>query len=424
MRRRRILISAFACRPGMGSEPGTGWACATMMAAHCDVWVITRGQNRDVIEEEMSRHPIAGLHFVYVDLPRWIPGLRKPRQEFQLLYYFWQLAAYFEAKRLCAAFDIDLIHHVTYQKFWAPSFVALLPVPFVWGPVGGGETMPPGFLRRCELRGRLYETARWCARSMGECDPFVRLTARRSSTALASTHESADRIRMIGGRNTEVYSAIGITQEDLDVLDGVPGAEGETVRFLSIGRMLHWKGFDLGLTAFARAGLEGAEYWLIGDGPERPRLEALAAELGIAANTRFHGEITRARTLELLGQSDVLLHPSLHESGGLVCLEAMAARRPVVCLDWGGPALQVDEETGIRIAVDDPDQVIDDLAEAMSRSRDGRRSFARPWVTPDDGASRLTISGRARSSATARSTTTCWRRPIAARCRPRPEPAT
>ena len=367
MRRRKILISAFACRPGEGSEPGKGWACARTMARHHDVWVLTRGRYRELIEEAMRRDPVPGLRFVYLDLPEWILRATKPNQEFQVLYYLWQLAGYFVARRLYREVRIELIHHVSYSKFWAPSFVAMLPVPFVWGPVGGGESMPPGFVGRCSMQGRMYEGLRALARWLGECDPFVRMTARRSKVALATTRESAARMRAIGGSSTTVYPAIGITQEDLDVFDALASRDADRVRFLSIGQLIHWKGFDLGLAAFARANLEDAEYWLVGDGPERARLEALAARLDIQDNVRFVGQKTRTETLRILGQADVLVHPSLHESGGLVCLEALAARRPVICLDWGGPAIQVADGTGIRVAVRDAEQVTADLANAMKR---------------------------------------------------------
>jgi glycosyltransferase involved in cell wall biosynthesis len=367
MRRRKILISAFACRPGEGSEPGKGWACARTMARHHDVWVLTRGRYRELIEEAMHRDPVPGLRFVYLDLPEWILRATKPNQEFQVFYYLWQLAAYFVARRLCREVGIELIHHVSYSKFWAPSFVAMLPVPFVWGPVGGGESMPRGFVGRCSMQGRMYEGLRALARWLGECDPFVRMTARRSKVALATTRESAARMRAIGGWSTTVYPAIGITQEDLDVFDALASRDAHGVRFLSIGQLIHWKGFDLGLAAFAWAALEAAEYWLVGDGPERARLEALAARLDIKDKVRFFGQKARTETLRILGQADVLVHPSLHESGGLVCLEALAARRPVICLDWGGPAIQVADGTGIRVAVRDAEQVTADLADAMKR---------------------------------------------------------
>ena len=82
---------------------------------------------------------------------------------------------------------------------------------------------------------------------------------------------------------------------------------------------------------------------------------------------RFFGEIPRAKGLEKLAECDVLIHPSLHDSGGWVCLEAMAAGRPVVCLDLGGPGVQVTEETGIKIKATSPQETVDCLANAILR---------------------------------------------------------
>jgi glycosyltransferase involved in cell wall biosynthesis len=132
-----------------------------------------------------------------------------------------------------------------------------------------------------------------------------------------------------------------------------------------IGRLLHWKGFHLGLLAFAAANLADAEYWLLGEGAEQKNLQLLVEQLGIAKQVKFWGRLSREDTLSKLKECHVLVHPSLHDSGGLVCMEAMATSRPVICLDLGGPASQVTEETGFKIAAIDRDQTIGDIAEAM-----------------------------------------------------------
>jgi len=136
------------------------------------------------------------------------------------------------------------------------------------------------------------------------------------------------------------------------------------------------------LRAFARFHREfpASEYWLIGEGPERGRLERLAQELDVTGRVTFWGSETRTEVLEKLADCDVLLHPALHESGGLVSLEAMAAGRPVICLDLGGLALQVTEDTGIRVPAVSPQQAVAGLAAALSRiARDPclRASLAR-----------------------------------------------
>src|SRR5207302_1733788 len=106
---------------------------------------------------------------------------------------------------------------------------------------------------------------------------------------------------------------------------------------------------------------------ILGDGPERSRLEELAARLGVRDRVVFWGKLPRAQALEKLAGCEVLVHPSLHDSGGWVCLEAMAAGRPVICLDLGGPGLQVTDATGIKAPALMPGQVVKGLAEAIKR---------------------------------------------------------
>jgi glycosyltransferase involved in cell wall biosynthesis len=110
-----------------------------------------------------------------------------------------------------------------------------------------------------------------------------------------------------------------------------------------------------------------AEYWVIGKGPQQAYLESLVKELGISHRVKIWGALPRAQTLEKLSECDVLVHPSLHDSGGWVCLEAMASGRPVICLDLGGPGVQVTDETGFRIRAGTPEQAIADMAQVMER---------------------------------------------------------
>ncbi|MGD1920446.1 MAG: glycosyltransferase family 4 protein, partial [Pleurocapsa sp.] len=126
-----------------------------------------------------------------------------------------------------------------------------------------------------------------------------------------------------------------------------------------------WKGFHLGLRAFARANLPDAEYWILGEGVEAEKLQSLAAELGVAQRVKFWGRLPREQTLDQLSQCHILVHPSLHDSGGWVCLEGMAAGRPILCLDLGGPGVQVTPETGIKVPAHNPQQAVADLAKAM-----------------------------------------------------------
>jgi glycosyltransferase involved in cell wall biosynthesis len=363
----KVLISAYSCEPGKGSERGVGWNLAREVARQHQVWVLTRpDESQEAIEAELKLNPIPNLKFVYFTLPFWQDSLRWGQSgAMQIHYYLWQIQAYFVAKKLCRNLDFDIIHHVTFVKYSSPSFLALLPVPFVWGPLGGAEVYPMAFWQDFNLKNKVYETLRSLARWLGEQDPFARLTAQRSAISYAVTQDTAKRVNDMGAKSVKIFSAIALSDLEIEKLAQCPVIKTTPVRFISIARLLHWKGLHLGLRAFARADLPDAEYWIVGEGTEMARLQTLTRDLGIGDRVKFLGLLPREEVLLKLGQCSVLVHPSLHDSGAGVCLEAMAAGRPVICLDLGGPAEQVTSETGFKVLAESPEASIEAMAKVM-----------------------------------------------------------
>lgn len=363
----KILMSAYSCEPGVGSERGVGWNVAIEAAKYNEVWVLTRpDESKQAIEAYLKSHPIPNLHFVYFTLPFWKDSLRWGQSgPMQVHYYLWQIQAYFVAKRLHDEIKFDIAHHVTFVKYSTPSFLSYLPIPFVWGPIGGGESAPMPFWTDFSPKNKVYESLRWLWRAVGELDFFTRKTAQRSELVYATTEDTAVRVRKLGATNIKIAPETGMSPQDIEQLAQCPPPISSPVRLIGIARLLHWKGFHLSLRAFAQANLLNAEYWILGEGPELDRLKALAVDLGIADRVTLWGLQSRDEVLLKLGQCSALVHPSLHDSGGWVCLEAMAAGRPVICLDLGGPAQQVTAETGFKVPALDPEQTVTALAEAM-----------------------------------------------------------
>lgn len=370
----KILLSAYSCEPGKGSERGVGWNVAREVAKYHEVWVLTRpDESREAIEAELKRNPAPNIHFVYFTLPFWKDSLRWGQSgAMQLHYYLWQIQAYFVGRKLHREIGFDVAHHVTFVRYSSPSFLSFLPVPFLWGPVGGGESAPLKFWADFTLKNKIYEILRWIWRAIGEFDPFALLTAKRSTIAYATTEETAQRLRSLGAYHIEKLSESGISHLEIEQLSQCPFPVGSPVRFINIARLLHWKGIHLGLQAFAQANLPDAEYWILGEGPELDRLQTLAIDLRIAHQVKFWGMLSREEVLLKLGQCIALIHPSLHDSGGWVPLEAMAAGRPIVCLDLGGPAELVTLEVGIKVLAHTPEQAIADMSEAMIKLAENR----------------------------------------------------
>lgn len=62
----KVLLTAFSCHPGRGSEPGIGWGVSQTVAKEHEVWVLTDAANRDGIEKAMKRLSNPRLRFVYI----------------------------------------------------------------------------------------------------------------------------------------------------------------------------------------------------------------------------------------------------------------------------------------------------------------------------------------------------------------------
>jgi glycosyltransferase involved in cell wall biosynthesis len=172
-------------------------------------------------------------------------------------------------------------------------------------------------------------------------------------------------MKKIGARDVRLLAAAALPDSEIALLGALGAPAGDRIRFVSIGNLIYWKTFDLGLRAFAEADIPDSEYLIVGDGPERDRLRTLSRDLGIDDRVRWLGRLPREQVLEKLEMCHALVHPSLHDSGGWVCLEAMAAGRPVICLDLAGPSFLVGPGAGIRIPTESVDSVIQDLAKAM-----------------------------------------------------------
>lgn len=373
----KILLSAYACEPHKGSEPGVGWRWATELArlGH-EVWVITRGNNEPPIAAALERDPMSNLHFVYYDLPQWLAWWKKGGRGVRLYYFLWQIGIYFVARRLNEAIGFDLVHHITFVGVRQPSFMGLLGVPFVFGPAAGGEHAPRRLRKSFPLKARITEWLRDVANRITGFNPLMHLTFRTAAEILVTSEETRQLVPERYRHKCHVGLAIGV-----DLPRHVPQRSGPgSRRIVFVGRLLYWKGVHLALSAVARLIANGlpTRFTVIGEGPDQERLQALARELGIAECVEWVPWISQKRLLRTYSEYDLMLFPSLHDSGGMVVLEAMARGLPVVCLDLGGPGTIVNNTCG-RVVVTrnrSEEEVIADLAGAVETLLQNDRALA------------------------------------------------
>jgi glycosyltransferase involved in cell wall biosynthesis len=369
MKRLKVLVSAYACDPNMGSEPGVGWHWSRQIARFHDVWIITSTHNREPIEQALAKESMPNIHWVYIGLPQWACFWKKGRRGVHLYYYLWQISAYLIGKRLHQEVGFDVVHHVTFGIDWIPSFLAFLPVPFIWGPIVGAQSAGGSFRYTWPWKAQIQEQIRTRVRQCSRVDPLMRWTAHRVALGVASTPQAAEHLFRLGCREVVLQPSVGMSSRDLETLScaRVPKETHGGVRFISVTGLHAFKGLDLALRAFAEVQhhFRQAEWWIVGDGPERGRLMRLADRLDIQAKVHFWGLMPRQDVLTRLQECDVLVYPCLRGAISMACLEAMAVGLPIICLDLGGPALQVTEETGCKVPAITPEQVVTDLTKTM-----------------------------------------------------------
>lgn len=185
--------------------------------------------------------------------------------------------------------------------------------------------------------------------------------------ALAASVEIADvAMELAPGHPVEALTN-GVDTDDFQPVD--PGLGPTERRRLIVPRRLFHKN---GVEYFVRAmpelvRLVDVEAVLVGDGPERDRLEALAAELGVVDRLTFMGARPHVDMPGLLCSAEAAIFPSLMEATSVAALECMACGVPVAASRVGGLPEIVDEEVGTLFEPADPSSLARAVAALLQR---------------------------------------------------------
>lgn len=382
----KILASAYACDPHVGSEPGIGWNWVRQIARQHDCWLITRENNVEAIEERAREEGLDGLHVVGFDLPAWMRFWKHGSRGAVPYFYLWQLGLVPLARRLDREHDFDVVHHLTFASSWIPSGLSWVGKPFVWGPVGQHPVVPERFILEQDRRLRLAERGRQLARTvLAKADPFMRHTVRHADCILSLGEEGMRAWRPRHG--DRIFPMLACGTETDPRAAGTPRRDGP-LRISFVGRLVDQKGIRLAYEAFRRLADEGpaCEFHIFGTGPRGSWLEQRVRADRLDETVFLHGHVPHEEALAGMDESDVFLFPSF-EGAGMVVVEALARGCPVVCLDFGGPGEMVAEERGIRVEAQESFRATaEGLADALRRLRDDealRRRLgagARAWA--------------------------------------------
>lgn len=361
----RVLICAYTCETGRGSEGEIGWRLVHELAKRHEVHVIVRANLRPVHEAELLKSPRPErLSFEYFDLP-WIFRFYKKGKRFFLIYYYlWQIGVGLKARQLQRKNDYNVFHHLIGGMDWMPAGLAFCTGPFVWGPVGSEDTHPI-ILRHLSRRSRMKEKLRVAVRFLlRKCDPFTRFTAFRADIVLSHTPENlplrlASKVRIAIQTGIADHPTLARAKADL--------SRGATLRLLYAGELKDWKGARMALDAALRyfETDPNAELEIIGDGPLRDEMLAVAAAHPHGDRVRFRGRTSMLQLVDALHDADVFLYPSFHHGLATVVLQAMLTGVPVVCIEGDAIGRAIGQDAGITVRLSEERDPVEDLAAAI-----------------------------------------------------------
>ncbi|MCD8081174.1 MAG: glycosyltransferase [Bacteroides sp.] len=377
----KILLSAYACEPNKGSEPGVGWSWAIELSRHHEVWVLTRDNNEPTITDYVEKYPEYkndNLHFVYVGLSKKLTFWKKGRRGMRLFYMMWQRKALKVAKEWHSKIHFDLVQHVTFVSYTQPTYMYKLGIPLIWGPVSGGENIPSEIKIEMTAKERLIEAVRKLSQTTALVTPSIRKTMKSARAILVATEETKAKIPEKYQSKTRVVPAIGL--EKMPDVQRIERNDGK-VKIVMAGRLIYWKAFDIGLKAFLQVAdkYPNAELHILGEGNRKPSLQKLAGKY-LNKQVYFDPPVQHDKIFEYYSQFDLFVNTTLRDSGCMTMMEAMSVRLPCIAIALGGPQCLLKGCEESQISVSDYSGCIANVSEKMEiliSSKEARKNMTR-----------------------------------------------
>lgn len=363
---KKILVSAYGCEPFRGSEAGVGWNWVIQMAKKNELYVITRLNDKEKIEANVPEDIKENLHFYYYDTCKMLQKVKKKEKRLYIYYLFWQIGIIKIIKKLKREVDFDYSMHLTFGSLWMPTFLPFFDIPFIWGPVGGGDGVPKAYIKNFPLKQRIIQRLRYFLIDTSFMNPLVTVPSKKAVAILCRTENNAMAIPKKYRNKTHVILETAMEQEVFQYRKDYSKIN-KTVKVIVTGRMVPFKNVIAAVDVMNRIKeTVKVNLTIIGKGPEQEKIENKIKEYGLT-NIEIMKQIPREQVLEKLCNADIYLFPSLREGGSWALMEAMAIGLPVICLDWTGMAVITDEESAIRVKPSNYEQTVEDFSMAIIR---------------------------------------------------------
>jgi glycosyltransferase involved in cell wall biosynthesis len=276
---------------------------------------------------------------------------------YELVIWCW-LRSDIKAGRFALVHRLDPVSPVVASPFsW---LMRNLKTPFSLGPINGGLPWPPGYDSASREKDWI-RFLRWLYSYL----PFSRSTYAKSKAFIVGSSYNY----LAAGSRVESNRLFFVPENGIPKRDIVKDRRYDDmppVRVCFLGRLVPYKNCNIvirGAAALIRE--KKIQLDIVGDGWDRPNLEGLTRDLGLAKDVTFHGRMPHPEAMEILARSHIMAFPSIKEFGGGVVVEAMARGVVPIVMRYGGPSDLVEEGCGICLALKNEADTVQDLKRTL-----------------------------------------------------------
>ena len=374
----KVLMIVEQCNPNWSSVPLEGYKYFQHISELVDVTLVTHERNQ---KDLTSRHSDDNIIF--------IPESKRAKKYYRNIVTLaskgtmnWPLTytlsypiyaefnhrVYQQFKDEVLQRKYDIVHALTpmIPRYPVKLINACQNTPFLLGPVNGGVPFPPGFQKIAYKEFAYLNFLRNLGRML---IPGYLQTYQNADLVLAGSTYTLNWLKNslnVPERQVDLFYENGIDQTFLT--HQAKTRTSERVNLLFVGRLVPYKCADILIDAVAQ--LEDSiknkiHLTIVGDGSERPTLEASIQQLNLQEFVTLTGWVKQEQTLEFYQKSDIFCFPSIREFGGAVVLEAMACGLPCIVVNNGGIGEYVTEVTGFKIEPISRDYIRDELTQKI-----------------------------------------------------------
>jgi glycosyltransferase involved in cell wall biosynthesis len=263
--------------------------------------------------------------------------------------------------------DIKIYHLLTYGNALWPASAYGQKQFFIWGPTSAGSSVSKEFSKNYAFKNRSKEfLQRIMAKSLRFNIGFLG-RCRDAKLILCKTEQTKVSI-------PEKYrhKAVVFTDVAVDLLDAskyIKEHKDGLIRYLAVGRLEAWRGFDLLIEAFAKVlkHNENVHLDILGNGSDMARLKALAEKLKLDAHIKFRGNVPLEEYYQFMANCDVVVNPALKEGAVTTAFDSLSFAKPLVCINSGGYTRYFENTYSIVLELTDRASLVENISDAIKR---------------------------------------------------------